>query len=101
VLAYYAGRVEPVVLSTSGADPDEIDRVRRTAQTEGVEAGARLVTDGLIDTFAAAGDPDHVAKRLREYADAGLRGLNAWHVIGPDRPRAMELLAREVADRVL
>ncbi len=101
VLAYYAGRVEPVVLSTSGADPEEIARVRRVAAAEGADAAAGLVSDGLIDTFAAAGDPDHVAARLREYAAAGLRGLNAWYVLGPDPDLAMTLLAREVRDRVL
>jgi len=101
VLAYYAARVEPVVLSTSGADPEELARVQAAVVHDGVDAGAALVTDGLIDTFAAAGDPDHVAARLVEYAAAGLRGLNAWHVIGPDPHAAMALLAREVRDRVL
>jgi 5,10-methylenetetrahydromethanopterin reductase len=100
VLAYYIHRVEPVVLSTSGADPDAIERVRRAVLDDGVEAGARLVTDGLIDAFAAAGDPDHVVARLHEYVRAGLRGVLAWHVIGPDRARALQLLADEVRGRV-
>ena len=100
VLAYYIHRVEPVVLSTSGADPSEIERVRRTVLEDGLEAGIPLVTDGLIDAFAAAGDPDHVAARLQEYARAGLRGVLAWHVIGPDRARALQLLAGEVRERV-
>ena len=100
VLAYYIHRVEPVVLSTSGADPEEIERVRRTVLEDGLEAGAGLVTDGLVDAFAAAGDPDHVAARLQDYAQAGLRGILAWHVLGPDRARAAELLASEVRERV-
>jgi len=100
VLAYYIHRVEPVVLSTSGADPEEIERVRRSVLEDGLEAGAGLVTDGLVDAFAAAGDPDHVAARLQEYARAGLRGILAWHVLGPDRARAVKLLASEVRERV-
>ncbi|TME96267.1 MAG: LLM class flavin-dependent oxidoreductase [Chloroflexi bacterium] len=86
VLAYYIHRVEPVVLSTSGADHEELERIRHVVLSDGVEAGARLVTDGLIDVFAAAGDAGHVAERLREYLQAGLRGVLAWHVIGPDFP---------------
>ncbi len=35
VLAYYAARVEPVVLTTSGADPDELTRVRRARRVGG------------------------------------------------------------------
>jgi 5,10-methylenetetrahydromethanopterin reductase len=101
VIAYYAARVEPVVLTTSGADPEELARVQQAVRSDGVDAGARLVTDRLIDTFAAAGDPDHVASRLTGFAAAGLRGLNAWHVIGPDPHRSLELLATEVRDHVV
>jgi 5,10-methylenetetrahydromethanopterin reductase len=93
VLAYYIHRVEPVVLSTGGADHDQVQRVRQAVLDRGVEAGARLVDDALIDTFAAAGDPEHVADRLRAYLAAGLRGVLAWHVIGPDRARSLQLLA--------
>jgi 5,10-methylenetetrahydromethanopterin reductase len=100
VLAYYVHRVEPVVLSTSGANPDEIERVRRAAVDDGVEAAAKLVTDGMIDTFAAAGTPDHVAARVQEYVRAGVRGVLAWHVLGPDRTRGLQLLASEVREHV-
>jgi 5,10-methylenetetrahydromethanopterin reductase len=100
VLAYYTGRVEPVVLSTSGADPEEVARVREVAEVRGADAAAELVTDGMIDTFAAAGSPDHVAARLREYAEAGLRGLNAWYVIGPRPDEALRVLAEEVRPAV-
>jgi alkanesulfonate monooxygenase SsuD/methylene tetrahydromethanopterin reductase-like flavin-dependent oxidoreductase (luciferase family) len=55
----------------------------------------------MIDTFAAAGDPDLVVERLREYLAAGLRGVLAWHVIGPDRAQALRLLADEVRPRVI
>jgi 5,10-methylenetetrahydromethanopterin reductase len=97
VLAYYIHRVEPIVLSSSGADSAEVARVRDTVLAEGVEAGARLVTDHLVDVFAAAGDPDYVAERLQMYLDAGIRGILAWHVIGPNPARSLELLAQSVA----
>ncbi len=96
VLAYYIYRVEPVVLTTSGADPDEIGRVWRAVAAGGAEAGAQLVTDGLIDTFAAAGTPEDVIRRLGEYTAAGLRGVLAWHVLGPDLQTALRLVADEV-----
>jgi 5,10-methylenetetrahydromethanopterin reductase len=101
VLAYYVHRVEQVVLSTSGADPTDIESVRRAVLEQGVDAGAQLVTDQMIDTFAAAGTPEHVAARLREYVGAGLRGVLAWHVIGPDRTRGLELLGNEVRPLVV
>lgn len=100
VLAYYIHRVEAVVLSTSGADPDELARIRQVVLEDGVEAGAALVGDHLIDTFAAAGDPDQVAERLSVYLEAGLRGVLAWHIIGPDPARSLPLLAEAVRPRV-
>ncbi len=100
VLAYYIHRVESVVLSTSGADPELLARVRGAVVEHGVDAGATLLDDTLIDTFAAAGEPQHVAARLCEFAAAGLRGVLAWHVLGPDRMRGLRLLAEEVWPRV-
>jgi 5,10-methylenetetrahydromethanopterin reductase len=101
VLAYYTARVEPIVLRTSGADPDELAAVQQAVADHGVAAGAELVTDAMIDTFAAAGDTDQVATRLTEFAEAGLRGLNAWHVLGPEPQAALVVLARDVHDRVV
>jgi 5,10-methylenetetrahydromethanopterin reductase len=100
VLAYYIHRVEPVVMSTSGADPDRIRDIRLSVREHGVDAGAQLIDDSLIDVFAAAGEPDHVVARLQEYLHAGVRGLLAWHVIGPDRERSLRLLAQTVLPRV-
>lgn len=96
VLAYYLHRVEGVVVDAAGADPDAIADVRRAVANGGVEAGAARVGDDLIDVFAAAGDPDRVAERLRRYADTGLGGALAWHVVGPDPHEGLRLLAREV-----
>jgi 5,10-methylenetetrahydromethanopterin reductase len=97
VLAYYMCRVETVVLSTSGADAEHVARVRSAGPVEGV----RLIDDTLIDTFAAAGEPADVIQRLREYANAGLRGLLAWHVLGPEPREGLRLLATEVAPHVV
>jgi 5,10-methylenetetrahydromethanopterin reductase len=96
VLAYYIHRVEPVVLSTSGADPEELQAIASAVTQEGIPAGAARVSDQVIDTFAAAGTPDQVSARLRDYTRAGLRGVLAWHVLGPDRTEALRLLADEV-----
>ena len=100
VLAYYIHRVEPVVLQTSGADPDLLAHIKQTVLDQGTGRGADLITDDLIDTFSAAGDREHVAERLGAYIQAGIRGVLAWHVIGPDRTRSLEMLAHEVRARV-
>src|SRR5262249_24912184 len=100
VLAYYVHRVEPVVLATSGADAGELQNICDTVLQEGVPAGARLVSDALIETFASAGDPEHVAERLQASMAAGVHAVLAWHVIGPDPGRSLRLLADVVRPRV-
>jgi 5,10-methylenetetrahydromethanopterin reductase len=100
VLAYYLHRVEGVVIDQSGADPDQVRRVKEAVWSGGVEAGAAAVTDHLIDVFAAAGEPDHVAARLVDYVAAGIRGLLAWYVFGSDPIAGLGLLAGEVAPQL-
>jgi 5,10-methylenetetrahydromethanopterin reductase len=96
VLAYYLWRVDGVVTDQAGADPEAVDEVRRTVAAQGVQAGAARVSDHLVETFAAAGDPEHVAERLHAYARAGLDGALAWHVLGPDPNEGLRLLAAKV-----
>ena len=72
-LAYYLYRVEEVVHAHSGADPGDIQKVRDVTTERGPEAGAAVVTDEIIDTFAIAGDTALAVRRFREYAEAGIR----------------------------
>ncbi len=97
VLAYYLHRVEGVVVDTSGADPDHVEAVRQAVRVRGVRAGATAVTDHLIDVFAAAGTPDDVVARLGEFAAAGIRGILAWYVFGPEPLAGIRQIAAEVA----
>ncbi len=101
VLAYYIHRVERVVLETSGADPDELARIAQAVRHQGVASGAELVSDHVVDTFAAAGTPVQVAERIAAFTQAGLRGVLAWHVLGPNRQAALRMLADEVRPLVV
>ena len=96
VLAYYLGRVEGVVIDTSDADPDDVDIVRRTVRTDGAAAGAAMVSDHLIDTFAAAGSVEEVIPALQRFVEAGIDLPLAWHTLGPDPEEALRLLAGPV-----
>jgi 5,10-methylenetetrahydromethanopterin reductase len=93
VLAYYLARVEGVVVDTSGADPDNVAAVRDAVRASGVPAGAALVSAQVLDTFAAAGTADEVAEALGRWVAAGVDLPLAWHILGPDRDRALDLLA--------
>jgi 5,10-methylenetetrahydromethanopterin reductase len=100
-LAYYLHRVEKVVHAHSGADAGDIAKVREVTEERGAQAGAAVVTDEIIDTFAVAGDTQLAIRRFREYAEAGLRGLIIQHVPGPERVEGLNLIAKEVVPHVL
>jgi 5,10-methylenetetrahydromethanopterin reductase len=101
VLAYYLYRVEGIVVEASGADPELRVAIRQAVTDHGVEAGARLVTDDLIDTFAVAGTVDQVVEGLAAFARAGLDMPLAWYTFGPDRTWAINALATRVRPAVL
>jgi 5,10-methylenetetrahydromethanopterin reductase len=99
-LAYYLHRVEKVMYAHSGADPGDIQKVRDVTAEQGPEAGATLVTDEIIDTFAVAGDAALAVSRFREYAQAGIRGLIIQHIPGPERVTGLRLIAEQVVPHV-
>ena len=96
VLAYYLARVEGVVVTESGADPDAVRVVREAVLDKGVDAGAAIISEDLIDVFAAAGNVDDVVAALTPYADAGLDLPLAWYTFGPDQAEAIRILAEQV-----
>jgi alkanesulfonate monooxygenase SsuD/methylene tetrahydromethanopterin reductase-like flavin-dependent oxidoreductase (luciferase family) len=100
-LAYYLYRVENVMHAHSGADPGDIQKVRDVTAEQGPEAGAAVVTDEIIDTFAIAGDTALAVRRFRDYAEAGIRGLIIQHIPGPERVAGLRLIAEEVVPHVL
>jgi len=99
VITYYLWRVEPVVYETSGADPAAVEFVRSRVPEEGVDAVARRLPEELIDVFAAAGTPDTVMEKLAEFEEAGLKGVLAWYVFGPDPDEGLRLLSEAARAR--
>ncbi len=100
VLAYYLARVEGVVVDLAGADLEAVAAVRIAVAEGGVEAGAKAVSESLIDTFAVAGTVDDVVNGLLAFADAGMHVPLLWHTLGPDPTKAVEVLARDVRPAV-
>jgi 5,10-methylenetetrahydromethanopterin reductase len=100
VLAYYLWRVEGVVITESGADPEAVEAVRTAMNNGGPHAAAAAVNDHLIDTFSVSGTVDDVVVGLAKFADAGMQLPLAWYTFGPDVEWAVEALAREVMPAV-
>ena len=101
VLTYYLARVEGVVVDESGADPEAVTAVRSAVADHGVEAGVDVISEHLIDTFAAAGTVDDVIESLLPYAEAGLDLPLAWYTFGPDPTAGIRALAEQVRPEVV
>ena len=96
VLAYYLARVEGVVVDAAGADMDAVAAVRAAVAEGGEEAGAAVLSDSLVDTFAVAGTVDDVVEGLGAFIEAGLEMPLAWYTLGPDPDEGVRLLAEQV-----
>jgi 5,10-methylenetetrahydromethanopterin reductase len=94
LIASYAPR--PVRWIEAGlATTDELEPVLAARAAGPTDAAAEAVTDALVDKIAIAGDPAYCRDRLQEYEDAGLTYPIAYQVLGRDRIRGMETIARE------
>ena len=52
--------------------------------------------DELIDRLTVSGTAEECIDRLGAYVDAGLDAPVAFHVLGPDRERAIQIMGRKI-----
>jgi 5,10-methylenetetrahydromethanopterin reductase len=77
--------------------PESLLNTLKSAQAEGsVDDAAAAIPDQLLDRFAFAGDPDHVAARAQALIDAGASRVEFGTPHGLDDRRGVELLATSV-----
>ena len=51
----------------------------------------------IVKKVAVAGTPDDVMAGLEQFAGTGLTLPIAWEIIGPDRSRSLDLIAKHVS----
>jgi 5,10-methylenetetrahydromethanopterin reductase len=95
-VSFIVAGAPPPVLDRHGLDHDRADEIGDAIQAGEFGRADGLVTEQMVDAFAAAGDVDAVAERLAgllEHAD----GVVAAAPLGPDRERAIELAGAALA----
>ncbi|MBM4260803.1 MAG: LLM class flavin-dependent oxidoreductase [Deltaproteobacteria bacterium] len=85
------------MLRHAGVTASEIGTVRDHVEKLGLAQAAARIDDDVVRKVTIAGTPEQVARGLKEFLGTGLKLPIAWEVIGPDRGRSLDLLAREVA----
>jgi 5,10-methylenetetrahydromethanopterin reductase len=106
ILAIYYHNVGEVAVSEVGSPSESMELLGVTAEhyyqlddalkSGGVEAAMKLIGDEEIHRSAVAGTPQDCVDQLIPFIEAGLNVPVAFHTMGPDKVKAIELIGREV-----
>ena len=88
------------MLRYAGVTAAEIGAVRDKIERHGLAKAAAEIDDGVLSKVAIAGTPDQVAQGLKGFLGTGLKLPIAWEIVGPDRRRSLDLLARQVMPKL-
>jgi 5,10-methylenetetrahydromethanopterin reductase len=85
---------------TAAVDPELIDRVRRLVAAGDDAAAGALVPDAVLDLFAFAGTPEHVAEQAQRVLDAGAARVEFGGPHGLTPTSGVRLLGERVLPRL-
>lgn len=88
LIAMYLARF-PNIAKETGYGEEYLEGVRREVRGRGLEAGAGLVSEEVVDDLAAAGTPGHVRDRIGEYREAGIQ-CPVLFAVGPNLDETLE-----------
>jgi 5,10-methylenetetrahydromethanopterin reductase len=97
ILATYIDHVAGKAGRFFEIDEREVEPFRDAFHRDDRKAARDLVNDRWIDRLAIAGTPRDCVDGLAALVSAGVDTPIAFHTLGPDRHRAIDLLAKEVA----
>lgn len=88
------------MLRHAGVTAAEIGAVRESIEKLGLMKAAALIDENIVRKVTIAGTPDQVVQGLTRFLGTGLKLPIAWEIIGPDRRRSLDLLARAVLPKL-
>lgn len=107
LVAAYCARdaSEPRRYQVAGISDEERIEIRdrmRKYYGEGDTAKAEAcVPDSWVERLTVSGTPEDVCEKFEQLAEEGLRAPACYQVLGPDRLKAIDLLAKEVMPHFL
>ena len=78
----------------------EIGAVRESIEKLGLMKAAAIIDEDIVRKVTIAGTPDQIVQGLTRFLGTGLKLPIAWEIIGPDRRRSLDLLARAVLPKL-
>ncbi len=77
------------------------DRIRKHYEEGDTAKAEACVPDSWIDRLTVSGTPDDVCEKFELFAEEGLKAPTCYQVLGPDRLKAIDLIAKEVMPHFL
>ena len=106
VVAHYLARIaDPTRAAFAGLDVERVKALQD--ELRGALLAGRLadivdsVPDDVVTALAVVGTPQDCIERLQGYAAAGIKTPVLYHTLGPDRIRAIDLIADHVRPALL
>lgn len=94
-IAQYSGSLAPDALVEEGLDPAEFQMVQQVVLEQGLDAGARAVTAGML-TLGVCGGPDDVLAQIEALFAAGVEHVSFGPPMGPDLHEALRVFSTKV-----
>ena len=92
-------------MGLAGIQPEAFARVRADLQAAwergGMADAVKAVPDWICDALTVCGTPDECCAGLQRFADAGVRTVVLFNVLGRDPRAAIRLIAHEIVPRVV
>lgn len=88
------------MLRRAGVTAEEISGVKDKVEKLGLAKAATELGDDLVRKATIAGTPEQVVAGLKRFLGTGLKLPILWEIIGPDRRRSLELIAKEVMPEI-
>jgi 5,10-methylenetetrahydromethanopterin reductase len=93
-------------LDDSKAEAHGIDLATKKKISEFLERGeersaAKLVDDKMVELLTASGKPEECAEKCREHLSHGIDQIAFCEPFGPDKRRAIELIAKRIIPKLL
>ena len=88
------------MLRHAGVTAAEMGAVRESIEKLGLMKAAAIIDQDIVRKVTIAGTPDQIVQGLTRFLGTGLKLPIAWEIIGPDRRRSLDLLARAVLPKL-
>ncbi|NPA22681.1 MAG: 5,10-methylenetetrahydromethanopterin reductase [Crenarchaeota archaeon] len=97
VVAYILAGLSKEVAEKLDIDTNTVEEIRNTLERGDIKKATELVKDEYVHKLAIAGTPEQCIEKIIKIVKAGTKHVILGSPLGPDKRRAIETIAKEIA----